>query len=562
MASNNNKIIDEGSITQENDYSPQQAINEQSLREDLEKNRELLKRKLQTRRSFQQLVDVGIMPATNVSLAFYQKRKQLQMRKTQDILKNKILLRPNRQLLIEHNILSDTTASPAIQRTQCKLKRARLVDNLNNKLSVRPGILELVANNIFKIDSNVKQAIQDGYIRYPSLSRPLRQKVSSFSNTTIFKRSLNSIPKSKSCLTFHEYKGPLKKVEISKVPLHAASKPLEHNQTSSENHYRIQLRQQQLFLELIRNDKSTGNSNNLIGSSLQQSIDNIQSFETMKLADLKSECKKLNIGSSGTKMKLIEKLKNARTQISAKTMLPSDPINSQSLPSPVQFLLPSSLSDQELHHHQQQEQNLIEVENQLETLKQYESSLLYSNQSSSTFQSSDNSNMILQQCNSILLPQTPNQVLIEQQDKSKQNLQQHTSVPLTPESVAQYLAQPQTSDNHSLSTYHSILSLSTQSFTNQTTNNDVSFNLLDDYNVPDSYDDSNLNKVISTCITDMDWIAVPSPSLIDNNLDFTQFFNQLDTDHCQHHHLPFDSAFQQNTLFFDTFSASNPMIEN
>ncbi|CAF4243193.1 unnamed protein product, partial [Rotaria magnacalcarata] len=476
------------------------AINEQSLPEDLEKNRELLKRKLQARRSFQQLVDVGIMPATNVSLAFF--------KNTQDILKNKILLRPNRQLLIEHNILSDTTASPVIQSTQCELKRARLVDNLNNKLSVRPGILDLVANNIFEIDANV-----------------------------------NSIPKSKSCLTFHEYIGPLKKVEITKVPLHAASKPLEHNQTSSESHYIIQLRQQQLFLELIHNDKSIDNSNNLIGSLLQQSIDNIQSFETMNLADLKSELK---------------------------TMLPSHPINNQSLSSPVQFLLPSSLSDQELHHHQQQEQNLVEVENQLETLKQYESSLLYSNQSSSTFQSIDNSDMILQQCNSILLPQIPNrmndllsitdelfvfqiEVPIEQQDKSKQNLQQHTSVPLTPEFVAQYLTQSQMSDYYSLSTYHSSSSLSTQSFTNQTTNNDVSFNLLDDYNekkflisiltVPHSYDDSNLNKVISTY--------------------FTRFLNQLDTDHCQHHHhhhLPFNSAFQQDALFFDTFSASNPMI--
>ncbi|CAF1334916.1 unnamed protein product [Rotaria magnacalcarata] len=480
------------------------------------------------------------------------------MRKTQDVLKNKILLRPNRQLLIEHNILSDTTASPVIQSTQCELKRARLVDNLNNKLSVRPGILDLVANNIFEIDANV-----------------------------------NSIPKPKSCLTFHEYIGPLKKVEITKVPLHAASKPLEHNQTSSESHYRIQLRQQQLFLELIHNDKSIDNSNNLIVSLLKQSIDNIQSFETMNLADLKSECKKLNITSSGTKIKLIEKLKKMlghKSQVEVidknefklliiffiyrfilvKTMLPSHPINNQSLSSPVQFLLPSSLSDQELHHHQQQEQNLVEVENQLETLKQYESSLLYSNQSSSTFQSIDNSDMILQQCNSILLPQIPNrmndllsitdelfvfqiEVPIEQQDKSKQNLQQHTSVPLTPEFVAQYLTQSQMSDYYSLSTYHSSSSLSTQSFTNQTTNNDVSFNLLDDYNekkflisiltVPHSYDDSNLNKVISTY--------------------FTRFLNQLDTDHCQHHHhhhLPFDSAFQQDALFFDTFSASNPMI--
>ncbi len=97
MAFNNN--IDVISIIKEDD-SPQQQINEQSLTQDLEKNREckwdfnfiffllnyffvsiVLKRKLQTRRSLQQLVDVGIMPSSKTSLPFYEQRKQLQMRK-------------------------------------------------------------------------------------------------------------------------------------------------------------------------------------------------------------------------------------------------------------------------------------------------------------------------------------------------------------------------------------------------------------------------------------------------------------------------------------------------
>ncbi|CAF2750547.1 unnamed protein product [Rotaria sp. Silwood2] len=556
--------IDEISIMNEDNYS-QQQINEQSLRQDLEKNRESLQRKLQTRRSLQQLVDVGIMPTPKVSLPFYQQRKQLQMRKTKDILKNKILFRPDRQLLIEHNILSDTTAAPAIQKTQCQLKRARLVDNLNNKLSVRPGILELVANNIFEIDSDLKQAIQNGNIQYPSVSRPLRHKTSSFSNTTIFKRSLNSIPKSKSCLTFHEYKGPSQKVEITKVPLQSTIKTVEHNRTLSENHYRIQLRQQQLFLELIyNNNESIENQDNSIENFLQQSIDDIlksisndnQSFETMKLADLKTECKKLNISSTGTKMKLIEKLKNARMKMTEKTTVPSQMINNE--PSlPVKFLL-SSLNDQELY---QQQQKLVEVEK----LKQYDSSLLYQNQLSLNFQFIDNSTIIPQDCNSILSTQIQNQILIQQQEQSNQNLQQHTIVPLTPESVAQYLAQSQKSDNHSLSTYHSIDSSSTPIFTNQSTNSDVSFNLLDDYTDSSSTftftsDDSNSNNTFLSSITDMDWMAIPSPSILDNNLDFTQFLNQLDNDH---HHL-FDSTSQQqqqqNPLLFDLFSASSSLI--
>ncbi len=192
------------------------------------------------------------------------------------------------------------------------MKRARLVDNLNDKLSVRPGILELVANNIFEIDSNLKQAIQGGHIQYPSLSQPLHRKTLSLSTTTTFKRSLSSIPKSKSCLTFHEYKGPSQKVEVTKVPLQPLLKSIEHNHKLSENHYGIQLKQQQLFLELIHNN------NEPIENVLSN---NMQLFQTMKLADLKSVCKKLNISSCGTKMKLIEKLKNAQLTISGREII-------------------------------------------------------------------------------------------------------------------------------------------------------------------------------------------------------------------------------------------------
>ncbi|CAF1452080.1 unnamed protein product [Rotaria sordida] len=443
----NNNTLDKLSIMKE-DNNLQQQINEQSLRQDLEKNRESLKRKLQTRRSLQQLVDIGIIPTSKVSIPFYQQHKQLQMRKIKDILKKKILFRPNRQLLIEHNILSDTIAAPAIQKTQCQLKRAHLIDKLNNKLSVRPGILELIANNIFEIDSNLKQVIQNGNIQYSSLSRSLHHKTSSFSNTTIFKRSLNSIPKSKSCLKFHEYKGPLEKIEITKIPLQSTIKTYEDNRLLKENHYRMQLRQQQLYNKFIENQ------NNTIENFSKQSIDNISSsisndkqlsFETMKLVDLKIECKKLNISSTGTKIKLIEKLKNARMKMIEKTIAPSQIINNESS-SPVKFLL-SSLHDQE-----QQQQKL-------ENSKQYNSSLSIENQLSSNFQPIDNSTIISENCNPILSTQIQNQ-----------NLQQYTIVPLTPESVAQYLAQSQMSDNHSIN-----------SSSIQSINNDVNFDLLDDY---------------------------------------------------------------------------------
>ena len=270
--------------------------------------------------------------------------------------------------------MSDTTAAPAIQKTQCQLKRARLADNLNDKIAARPGVLELVANNILEIDPNLKEAIQGGRIKFPVTKptpestittpfycstdqqpRPLRPKTSALSNiingqsSTTTKRSSTSTSKVKSSLTFHEYKGPSQKVEVTKVPLQPTPPlivqpvqatlvpivPLEHNHPSNENQYRIQLRQQQLFLELLHDNKSSedddkndpNNDDNPIGNLLQQPIDDgvnilstlvddIQSFEKMKLVDLKNECRKLNLSTTGTKMKLIEKLKNAKIGMS------------------------------------------------------------------------------------------------------------------------------------------------------------------------------------------------------------------------------------------------------
>ncbi|CAF1269149.1 unnamed protein product [Adineta steineri] len=444
MIFNNHNNVNGLTIIKENN-SFQQQINQQSLTQDLEQSRESLKRKLQIRRSFQQLVDVGIIP-----LSFYEQQKQVQMQKTQDILKNKILSRPDRQLLIEHNILSDTIAAPAIQNTQRQLKRARLVDNLNDKLSVRPGILELVANNILEIDSNLQQAIQDGHIQYPSVSRPLHKKTSSFSSSTTIKRPLNSISKSKSCLTFHEYKGPSQKAEVTKVPLQ-----FEYS------HYDVQLRQQQLFLELIHTNKT-------------HTIENLfqQSFETMKLADLKNVCRKLNISSTGTKIKLIEKLKNAQLKMSDTTNGLSQ-LSNTSLPTIKLLLSTSSLNDRP------QQLNSFELENQFSLLAQ----------------SNNNSTTTQKKCNSV-----QKQILI----------QQHPNVSLTPESVAQFLVQSQTSC--------------------ESINNNIILNQLDEY-----FD--------STSSLPIDYMEISN--IVDNNTDFTQFLNDQ-------HHMFFDS--------FDLFSPSNSMI--
>ena len=323
-------------------------------------------------------------------------------------MKNKIISRPDRQLLIEHNILSDTNAAPAIQKTQRQLKRARLADDLNDKIAARPGVLELVANNILEIEPNLKEAIKGGHIKFPStkstaspitdlppppppppppaplpsidlvqVQRPLRPKTSSFSNGTngqtssTNKRSSNSSTKMKSSLTFHEYKGPSQKVEVTKVPLQPTASlivqpvqatlvplvPLEGHPPMNEDHYRIRLSQQKLYLELVQNNQQTklndvadesndscqsNHDDNPVGNLLKQPIDEsgnlhptindeIQSLEKMKLADLKNECRKYRLSSSGRKTELIEKLRHALVKMSGRTSLPHALIDSISI---------------------------------------------------------------------------------------------------------------------------------------------------------------------------------------------------------------------------------------
>ncbi|CAF3861692.1 unnamed protein product [Adineta steineri] len=128
----------------------------------------------------------------------------------------------------------------------------------------------------------------------------------------------------------------------------------------------------------------------------------------MKLADLKNVCRKLNISSTGTKIKLIEKLKNAQLKMSDTTNCLSQ-LSNTSLPTIKLLLSTSSLNGQ-----QQQQQNSFDLENQFSLLAQ----------------SNNNSTNTQPKCNSV-----QKQILI----------QQHPNVSLTPESVAQFLVPSQTS---------------------------------------------------------------------------------------------------------------------
>ncbi|XP_062573306.1 myocardin-related transcription factor B-like isoform X1 [Saccostrea cucullata] len=147
--------------------SPQSTLEEMSLQQSMDKNKESLKRKLMMRRSVNELVDQGIYPPLSTPAAFAEQRRHLERAKTGDLLRHKIQHRPDRQVLVQQHILEDTKIDPSLHERQRKLKRARIADDLNDKLSHRPGPLELVEGNILQTDNETfRTALQAGSIKF------------------------------------------------------------------------------------------------------------------------------------------------------------------------------------------------------------------------------------------------------------------------------------------------------------------------------------------------------------------------------------------------------------
>ncbi|XP_071129712.1 myocardin-related transcription factor B-like isoform X2 [Mytilus edulis] len=152
---------------EEKPTSPQSTLEEMSLQQSMDKNKESLKRKLMMRRSVTELVDQGIYPPLKTPPAFAEQRKSLERAKTGDLLRYKISHRPDRQQLVQQHILEDTTIDPSLHERQRLLKRARLVDDLNVKLNHRPGPLDLMKGNILKTeDEKFMEALQDGTLPF------------------------------------------------------------------------------------------------------------------------------------------------------------------------------------------------------------------------------------------------------------------------------------------------------------------------------------------------------------------------------------------------------------
>lgn len=145
---------------------PKALVDEASLQQAMDKNKESLKVKLMTRRPINQLVEQGIIPSLKAPPHFHEQRQKLERAKMGDFLKNKIQKRPDRQELIQQHILEDTKIDPSLQDKQRQLKKARLADDLNDRLSHRPGPLELVKGNILHADEKFAQAVREGQIPF------------------------------------------------------------------------------------------------------------------------------------------------------------------------------------------------------------------------------------------------------------------------------------------------------------------------------------------------------------------------------------------------------------
>ncbi|XP_050068312.1 uncharacterized protein LOC126556832 [Anopheles maculipalpis] len=169
-------VLDESAAPQPStSYSrvspPKAIIDSSPLQSAMDKNKESLKVKLLVRRSFDQLVQQGIMPPLKTSPAIYEQRRQLERAKTGDMLKAKIKKRPDRVELEQRHILEqcDSHVDPSLAEKRRMLEKAILVDHLNSKISHRPGPLDLIGKNILHVEEPIERMVKEGLVDYASM---------------------------------------------------------------------------------------------------------------------------------------------------------------------------------------------------------------------------------------------------------------------------------------------------------------------------------------------------------------------------------------------------------
>ncbi|XP_072168604.1 uncharacterized protein [Diadema setosum] len=145
----------------------QAVVEESSIMEGMEKNKDMLALRLKLRRPREELVSQGIMPPLKTTTpAFHEQRQRLERAKVGDSLQRKMRLRPDKAQLVHQHILEDTTMEPMVSATHQRLKRARIEQDLDCKIKNRPGPLELIEGNILKAEQFVEQAVKDGKVKF------------------------------------------------------------------------------------------------------------------------------------------------------------------------------------------------------------------------------------------------------------------------------------------------------------------------------------------------------------------------------------------------------------
>ncbi|GIY20498.1 hypothetical protein CEXT_786211 [Caerostris extrusa] len=98
-------MIDSYLSTRDSKSPPKAQVDEASLQQAMDKNKESLKVKLMMRRPINLLVEQGIMPSPKKPLQYLQQCQKLERAQTENILKHLMKTRPDRQALIDHHIL-------------------------------------------------------------------------------------------------------------------------------------------------------------------------------------------------------------------------------------------------------------------------------------------------------------------------------------------------------------------------------------------------------------------------------------------------------------------------
>ncbi|CAG9561312.1 unnamed protein product [Danaus chrysippus] len=378
---------------------PKVVVDDSPLQPAMDKHKESLKVKLMNRRSFNQLVQQGIMPPLKTPPAYFERRKQLERAKTGDFLKSKIQSRPDRQELERRHILEqESHVDPSLAEKQRMLKKARLADQLNNQISHRPGPLELIKKNILHTEENIETAVKSGILPFKATSEgasgrpqlpssyygppeevsPSPSPPSTLSPVSITlasettpqqhaapgKEPKKRKPKLKQQIKprykFHEYKGPT----------NAQTAPSPSG--SMETPYELLLQQQQLLLQLMLPASPAPSSASIASDSsdalppppppLPASTSLVAArFEEMKVSDLRAECKRRNLRVSGPKPQLIDRLQNFHREMQEETPR-----------SPASVASPESRAESEPSEDivQSQRRLIEELERQLEESRQ------------------------------------------------------------------------------------------------------------------------------------------------------------------------------------------------